>query len=107
MNNRYLNNTCCIASGKLGTLLAHKRSHWDFSARSGNALSPFGRQSLWFICENNLKLEVLDLSGSDVTPKDAGGLCTLIATCPLLKVRHCNRCTSCSRCNRCNRCNRR
>lgn len=53
LNNRFLNNTCRIAAGRLGTLLAQKRSKWDFSAQSNNNLSIFGRQSLWFISEEN------------------------------------------------------
>eukprot|EP00966_Prymnesium_polylepis_P112117 2593536-Prymnesium_polylepis.1 len=85
LNNRFLNNTCCIASGKLGTLLAQRRSKWDFSAQSGNALSLFGRQSLWFICQKNEALEALDLTESDVKPSDTAGLCKLIATCSHLQ----------------------
>ena len=34
LNNRYMNNTCRIAAGHLGALLAKQRPEWDFRAPS-------------------------------------------------------------------------
>ena len=54
LNNRYMANTCRIASGHLGSLLAQQRGRWDFSAAP---LDPIGRQSLWYICLDNSHVE--------------------------------------------------
>ena len=41
LNNRYMNNTCRIAAGHLGSLLAKQRGDWDFREAQ---LTPNGRQ---------------------------------------------------------------
>ena len=58
LNNRYMANTCRIAAGHLGSLLAQQRSRWDFSAAP---LSPIGRQALWYICIENTHVEQIRL----------------------------------------------
>ena len=54
LNNRYMNNTCRIAAGHLGSLLAKQRAHWDFRER--RPLTPNGRSALWFITDENDKV---------------------------------------------------
>ena len=76
-----MNNTCRIAAGHLGTLLAKRRPVWDFSATEAK-LSEVGLQALWLICENNFTLKTLNLSGNAVggRPEDAVGLARMLAT---------------------------
>ena len=57
LNNRYMNNTCRIAAGHLGSLLARQRAHWDFRKAQ---LTPNGRSALWFITDDNDKIESTD-----------------------------------------------
>jgi hypothetical protein len=54
LNNRYMNNTCRIAAGHLGSLLGMQRLNWNFHA---HPLSPNGRSALWFITDDNKSTE--------------------------------------------------
>ena len=85
LNNRYMNNTCRIAAGRLGTLLAQRRPSWDFSAED-TKLSEFGKQALWFVSESNELLEGVNLRENGVGPNDTVGLSTLISGCPKLRM---------------------
>ena len=82
LNNRYMNNTCRIAAGHLGALLAKQRSAWDFREAP---LTPNGRSALWFITDENERVESINVSNNDVSSDDVVGLARMIATCPALK----------------------
>ena len=81
LNNPFMNNTCRIAAGYLGTRLAKRRPHWDFS-KQGTRLSEVGLQALWLICENNEKIQRLDLQNNNVGSKfeDGIGLSRMLST---------------------------
>ena len=81
LNNPFMNNTCRIAAGYLGTRLAKKRPTWDFSAQ-GTRLTEVGLQALWLICEKNEKLKVLSLMHNGVGTKheDSAGLSKMLQT---------------------------
>merc|ERR1712185_362991 len=68
LNNPFMNNTCRIAAGYLGTRLSKRRPTWDFSAK-GTRLTEVGLQALWLICEKNEKLKVLELKKNAVGSK--------------------------------------
>merc|ERR1712185_223840 len=63
LNNPFMNNTCRIAAGYLGTRLAKRRPLWDFSA-VGTRLTEVGLQALWLICEKNERLRELELQNN-------------------------------------------
>ena len=50
LNNPFMNNTCRIAAGHLGSLLARQRDSWDSREAP---LTPNGRSALWFITDEN------------------------------------------------------
>ena len=59
LNNRYMNNTCRIAAGTLGGLLARQRPHWNFRDAP---LTYSGRAALTFVTEECPHLESINLS---------------------------------------------
>ena len=65
LNNPFMNNTCRIAAGHLGSLLAKRRPAWDFSAKDAN-LNSVGLFALWLLMERNLTLQRLVLRGNGV-----------------------------------------
>ena len=81
LNNPFMNNTCRIAAGYLGTRLAKRRPAWDFSA-ANSQLSEVGLQALWLICEKNETLKVLELRKNGVGSKaeDSNGLAKMLMT---------------------------
>ena len=87
LNNPFMNNTCRIAAGLLGTRLAAKRPAWNFSG-SGSKLSEVGLMALWLICERNAKLKILELVGNKVgaTKDDAHGLSRMLSTSTVLET---------------------
>ena len=87
LNNPFMNNTCRIAAGYLGSRLAKKRPLWDFSAAS-TRLTEVGLQALWLICENNETLKTLNLSGNGVGQRneDSAGLARMLGTSTALSA---------------------
>ena len=83
LNDRYMNNTCCIAAGSLGSLLAKQRRSWDFNAHK---LETYGRQALWFITQRNDVLESLSLNRNDLGLADATGLGAALMGCTGLET---------------------
>ena len=83
LNNRYMNNTCRIAAGHLGGLLAAQRPHWNFRDAP---LTESGRSALSFILDDNPLVESLNLSRNGVSCEDAPGLSRTISTCPSLRI---------------------
>jgi len=83
LNNRYMNNTCRIAAGHLGSLLGMQRLNWDFHA---HPLSPNGRSALWFITDDNNMVESITVSHNEITMDDVPGLSKMINTCKSLKA---------------------
>ena len=83
LNNPFMNNTCRIAAGHLGTLLAKRRPDWDFSAE-GARLTEVGLMALWLICERNETLASLNVSANGVGGRneDSVGLARTLATSP-------------------------
>ena len=81
LNNRYMNNTCRIAAGTLGGLLATQRANWNFCDAP---LSESGRSALTFITCSNLSIESINLSQNGISWDDAPGIATMINTCPSL-----------------------
>ena len=63
LNNPFMNNTCRIAAGHLGTLLAKRRPFWDFSKAK---LDEVGLQALWLLMDRNERLTKLSLKGNRV-----------------------------------------
>ena len=82
LNNRYMNNTCRIAAGTLGSLLARQRPSWNFRNAT---LTANGRSALWFITNENETVESINVSQNDVTFEDVPGICKMLTTCPTLK----------------------
>jgi hypothetical protein len=82
LNNRYMNNTCRIAAGHLGSLLAKQRADWDFREA---ALTPNGRMALWYITDENDTVASINVAHNDVGLDDVPGLSKTIATCDNLK----------------------
>ncbi|KOO22422.1 putative leucine rich repeat protein [Chrysochromulina tobinii] len=82
LNNRYMNNTCRIAAGTLGSLLARQRPCWNFRNAT---LTANGRSALWFITNENETVESINVSQNDVTFEDVPGICKMLTTCPTLK----------------------
>ena len=78
LNNRYMNNTCRIAAGHLGSLLAKQRAHWDFREAP---LTSNGRQALWFITDENDTVESINVAHNEVAVEDVSGLAKTISTC--------------------------
>ena len=72
LNNPFMNNTCRIAAGHLGTPLAKRRPVWDFSV---SRLTETGLQALWLIMDKNEKLTTLNLHSNSVGKRetDAAG----------------------------------
>jgi Leucine-rich repeat (LRR) protein len=87
LNNPFMNNTCRIAAGYLGTRLAKRRPNWDFSKKECK-LSEVGLIALWLICENNEKIKQLDLRNNGVGTKieDSTGLSRMLSTSTALTV---------------------
>ena len=87
LNNPFMNNTCRIAAGYLGTRLAKRRPNWDFSKKECK-LSEVGLIALWLICENNEKIKQLDLRNNGVGTKieDSNGLSRMLSTSTALTV---------------------
>ena len=81
LNNRYMNNTCRIAAGYLGGLLARQRGAWDFREAP---LSNNGRSALWFITDENLEIEAINVARNDIQWDDVPGICHMLGTCPKL-----------------------
>lgn len=81
LNNPFMNNTCRIAAGYLGTRLAKRRPAWDFS-KQGTRLTEVGLQALWLINEKNETLKSLELSNNQVGTKaeDSTGLSKMLVT---------------------------
>ena len=77
LNNRYMNNTCRIAAGHLGALLASQRAVWDFRE---SPLTPNGRSALWFITDDNDAVKSINVSQNDVSSDDVEGLAQMIRT---------------------------
>ena len=82
LNNRYMNNTCRIAAGHLGALLAGQRADWDFREAP---LTPNGRSALWFITDENDKVRSINVANNEVDSEDVGGIAKMLATCPNLQ----------------------
>ena len=78
-----MNNTCRIAAGHLGSLLAKQRAHWDFRDAP---LTPNGRSALWFITDENSNVESINVANNDVGPDDVAGLTKCLATCSSLSL---------------------
>ena len=76
-----MNNTCRIAAGHLGGLLARQRPVWDFHEAH---LTENGRSALWFIMKENLEVEQLLLSENEIHWDDVIGLSVVISSCPKL-----------------------
>ena len=83
LNNRYMNNTCRIAAGHLGALLAQQRPHWNFTEEP---LTPNGRSALWFITDDNDKIESVNIARNDISSDDVAGLAKMITTCSSLQL---------------------
>ena len=81
LNNPFMNNTCRIAAGHLGSRLSKRRPTWDFSDAK-TRLTDVGLQALWLICEKNDKLQVLNLryNGVGNKPEDSTGLAKMLIT---------------------------
>ena len=81
LNNPFMNNTCRIGSGFLGTLLAKHRATWDFSGKSAQ-LNSVGLFALWLLMENNVTLERLILKNNGVGKQheDSAGLAKMFTT---------------------------
>jgi len=79
LNNPFMNNTCRIAAGHLGTPLAKRRPVWDFSI---SRLTETGLQALWLIMDKNDKLTTLNLQGNAVGKRetDAAGMARMLMT---------------------------
>ena len=79
INNPFMNNTCRIAAGHLGTLLAKRRPFWDFSKAK---LDEVGLQALWLLMDRNERLTKLSLKGNRVggTVSDAHGVARMLTT---------------------------
>ena len=79
LNNPFMNNTCRIAAGHLGTPLAKRRPLWDFSI---TRLTETGLQALWLIMDKNEKLTMLNLQGNAVGKRetDAAGMARMLMT---------------------------
>ena len=81
LNNPFMNNTCRIAAGYLGSRLAKRRPAWDFS-KPNMRLTEVGLQALWLICEQNEKLKTLHLKHNavGVRAEDGIGLSRMVST---------------------------
>ena len=79
LNNPFMNNTCRIAAGHLGTLLAKRRLFWDFTK---SKLDEVGLQALWLLMEKNASLTRLSLKSNRVggTVTDASGVARMLTT---------------------------
>ena len=83
LNNRYMNNTCRIASGYLGGLLALQRKVWDFRE---HPLTDNGRSALWFVMDTNPEIEQLVVAQNEVGYDDVPGMARMLGTCPKLQM---------------------
>ena len=81
LNNPFMNNTCRIAAGHLGSLLAKRRPAWNFSAKSAT-LTSVGLFALWLLMERNATLQQLVLRGNAVGRQyeDSAGLARMFST---------------------------
>ena len=79
INNPFMNNTCRIAAGHLGTLLSKRRPFWDFSK---SKLDEVGLQALWLLMDRNERLTKLSLKGNRVggTVSDSHGVARMLTT---------------------------
>ena len=85
LNNPFMNNTCRIAAGHLGSRLARRRTQWNFIEHK---LTEPGLTALWLIMEKNDKLQSLTLNGNGVGERaavDAAGLGTMLVTSTALQ----------------------
>ena len=82
LNNRYMNNTCRIAAGHLGALLAKQRPEWDFRQFP---LTPNGRSALWYVTLDNDEVRTINVSNNDVGSDDVPGISKTVATCSNLQ----------------------
>ena len=64
VNDPFMNNTCRIAAGKLGELLAKQRPDWDFSTDSEARLTTGGKRALWMLISDQLRS--LNLSSCNI-----------------------------------------
>ena len=80
-----MNNTCRIAGGQLGALLAKQRSTWDFSAPDAR-LTSVGLYALWLVVDKNSALQKLVLRGNSVGTQyeDSSGMAKMFSTCTAL-----------------------
>ena len=83
LNNPHVEETCKLASGYLGALLAKQRPHWDFSS---NPLSDTGRFALWHITNYNSEVESIRLCENGSSCEDVHGLARMLGTCDKLKL---------------------
>ena len=81
LNNRYMNNTCRIAAGYLGGLLALQRPAWDFREAP---LTANGRSALWFITDENTEVASINIAQNEVGWEDVPGIHRMVSTCPKL-----------------------
>ena len=86
LNNPFMNNTCRIAGGNLGSHLARHRPRWDFG-HEGTRLNEAGKQALWLVTRSNTELTSLFLAGNTIgkDESDSRGLAEIISTCKWLK----------------------
>ena len=79
LNNPFMNNTCRIAAGHLGSLLSRRRPTWDFNE---HRLTDVGLSALWLIMEKNDKLSSLRLDRNGVGNRatDSAGLGVMLTT---------------------------
>ena len=84
LNNPFMNNTCRIAAGHLGSRLARRKPVWDFTTHT---LSTVGLTALWLILEHNEKITTLLLDGNGVGARaeDSVGLGRAMVTAPSLR----------------------
>ena len=84
LNNAFMNNTCRIAAGHLGSRLARRKPIWDFNTHT---LTQVGLTALWLIMEFNDKVATLLLDGNDVGARadDSVGLGRAMVTAPALR----------------------
>ena len=83
LNNRYMNNTCRIAAGYLGGLLALQRPSWDFREAP---LTENGRSALWFLTDVNPEIQSVNIAQNEVNWEDMPGLHHMIGSCPKLET---------------------
>ena len=78
-----MNNTCRIAAGHLGGLLAKQRAEWDFQRYP---LTANGRMALWYITDENRMVASISVANNEVSSQDVSGLAKMISTCTGLRT---------------------